>query len=368
MAATVVLSGCVPAHVPWAVQLPASSGCGGLRRDMSGNMLFAFDQEHGAAPGNARPFSEMSTVNRDLEQRAAALTSSCTSFETRVFRDLRQLRSAASQNGRCNLELLATKLADLGYHCSTREALGGGHGQACFEQLHHQHLLVGDGFYAVVVDPSFREQFKLGISSARYRAALSIPEEFVGGAGRLTALVEFLCSEMAAAFAAVGMTLPPWRHHRAMLSKWLPSRARTVAVLSAPASRKSSTAACNMLLKQIPALTCITVPPSPLQRPRVPPRSALQLMRRQTPVAAAQAPKQAQQLLKRPKQLISLTDSSASHFGLISRELEAQRSPSVKGVPAPFDMWRRINSAASEELRPRIHTVKLRGSCRASGC
>ena len=33
------------------------------------------------------------------------------------------------------------------------------------------------------------------------------------------------------------MTLPPWRHHRSMLSKWLPSRARTVRIV--PATERS---------------------------------------------------------------------------------------------------------------------------------
>ena len=34
------------------------------------------------------------------------------------------------------------------------------------------------------------------------------------------------------------MTLPPWRHHRSMLSKWLPSRARTVRIV--PSAERSA--------------------------------------------------------------------------------------------------------------------------------
>jgi len=43
------------------------------------------------------------------------------------------------------------------------------------------------------VDPNFRDQFLITAPSARYAAVLEcIPEEFVGGSSRLTALVEFL--------------------------------------------------------------------------------------------------------------------------------------------------------------------------------
>ena len=45
----------------------------------------------------------------------------------------------------------------------------------------------------MLVDPHFRDQFLITAPSARYAAALEcVPEEFVGGASRLTALVEFL--------------------------------------------------------------------------------------------------------------------------------------------------------------------------------
>ena len=35
---------------------------------------------------------------------------------------------------------------------------------------------------------------------------------------------QLLCKEMAGAFEARSMTLPPWRQARAMLSKWLPAK------------------------------------------------------------------------------------------------------------------------------------------------
>ena len=45
---------------------------------------------------------------------------------------------------------------------------------------------------------------------------------YVGAA--IEPLVDFLCSELAAAFRAEGATLPPWRAADAMLSKWRPRR------------------------------------------------------------------------------------------------------------------------------------------------
>lgn len=91
--------------------------------------------------------------------------------------------------------------------------------------------MVSDGGEVVIVDLHFREQFAMALPTGRYRAALSITEKFVGSTDRLKALVDFLCKEMAAAFSLRGLTLPPWRRKLAVLSKWLPARARTVRVL-----------------------------------------------------------------------------------------------------------------------------------------
>jgi hypothetical protein len=49
-----------------------------------------------------------------------------------------------------------------------------------------------------------------------------IAQVYVGAA--IEPLVDFLCSELAAAFRAEGATLPPWRAADAMLSKWRPRR------------------------------------------------------------------------------------------------------------------------------------------------
>lgn len=96
---------------------------------------------------------------------------------------------------------------------------------------------------AVIVDLHFREQFAMAQPTKRYRAALCITERFVGSVDRLTALVHFLCEEMAAAFTLRGLTLPPWRRKRAVLSKWRPVRDRTVDVmLGIPAALPASDA------------------------------------------------------------------------------------------------------------------------------
>ena len=37
------------------------------------------------------------------------------------------------ERGRCDVDVLAAKLARLGYRVAVRTALGGGHGQNCFQ-------------------------------------------------------------------------------------------------------------------------------------------------------------------------------------------------------------------------------------------
>lgn len=48
----------------------------------------------------------------------------------------------------------------------------------------------------------------------------------VAPATQLQPLVQLLCAEMSLAFEHHGLSLPPWRQHVALLSKWLPSKAR----------------------------------------------------------------------------------------------------------------------------------------------
>ena len=52
-----------------------------------------------------------------------------------------------------------------------------------------------------------------------------LPAEFVGTSACLVPLVQLMCAEMGASFSSRGLTCPPWRHAKSLLSKWLPSKA-----------------------------------------------------------------------------------------------------------------------------------------------
>ncbi|KXZ56570.1 hypothetical protein GPECTOR_1g511 [Gonium pectorale] len=75
----------------------------------------------------------------------------------------------------------------------------------------------------VIVDPSAREYLALAPSSPAYEAALeaAFPGSiFVGSRGRLARLVAGLGPAIAAAFAAAGMEVPPWRRTSALQHRW----------------------------------------------------------------------------------------------------------------------------------------------------
>jgi uncharacterized protein (TIGR01615 family) len=123
---------------------------------------------------------------------------------------------------------LAAKLTTAGYRVAVRQALGGGSGVAVFSNLRHSFLVVtapdGTDF---IVEPHFREQFEISQPTARYSGLLGmLPEVMVAPAARLEPLVALLCSEMSLAFEQHGLSLPPWRQSKSLLSKWLPSKAR----------------------------------------------------------------------------------------------------------------------------------------------
>jgi uncharacterized protein (TIGR01615 family) len=155
---------------------------------------------------------------------------------------------------------LVAAAAVAGYSVRVRDAVGGGQGGACLRNLRHTYLVLtpepaaaaatdGSGFdrrrsssgsaslasasasapspsqHEVVIDPSFCQQFLMAHPSPRYQAVLDVlPPVLVSTLGALQPLVEALCGEMAAAFAAADLLLPPWRSYRSMLSKWLPRR------------------------------------------------------------------------------------------------------------------------------------------------
>lgn len=81
------------------------------------------------------------------------------------------------------------------------------------------------------VDPHFREQFTVSHPTDDYKALLQlVPAVFVGMNARLVQIVTLMCSEMARSFEETQLTLPPWRRPQAMLSKWLPVKAKDIPV------------------------------------------------------------------------------------------------------------------------------------------
>jgi hypothetical protein len=73
-----------------------------------------------------------------------------------------------------------------------------------------------------------------------------LPDEVVAPRPRLRQLIAVLCAEMAASFAARGMTLPPWRRQQAVESKWLPQRSR-----DAPVAPAGAASPCKRQLPQL---------------------------------------------------------------------------------------------------------------------
>lgn len=68
--------------------------------------------------------------------------------------------------------------------------------------------------------PHFREQFEISHPTPRYSGLLSmLPSVLVASAEQITALVQLLCAEMSLAFEHHGLSLPPWRQSKSLLSK-----------------------------------------------------------------------------------------------------------------------------------------------------
>jgi uncharacterized protein (TIGR01615 family) len=153
-----------------------------------------------------------------------------------------------------NTDLVAAAQA-VGYSVKMRDSVGGGAGAACLRNLRHSFLILTPAAGSsrthhtnhttteeVIVDPTFRDQFALAHPSPRYSAVLdATPPVFVGPLSTLQPLVALLCAEMARAFTAAGIVLPPWRSYRSMLSKWVPRK--SLDLVLQPAGASSTTAA-----------------------------------------------------------------------------------------------------------------------------
>ena len=143
-----------------------------------------------------------------------------------ISRDVTWLNhSTMREDGKRDSVVLASKLVNIGYKVAIRTAMGGGSGQDCFRNLHHEFLVIAERHQEVIVDCHFRDQFRISQHTQQYQQVLNcLPEVFIGSAARLGPLVEFMCSEMAAAFKEQSVTCPPWRQARSMVSKWLPTK------------------------------------------------------------------------------------------------------------------------------------------------
>ena len=196
------------------------------------------------------------------------------------------------------------------------------------------------------------------------------------------------------------MTLPPWRHHRSMLSKWLPSRARTLRVVP-PADRSSGMAAGRDSVDGS-AQQPVHRRQSPV-RPRTPqggqggtgpPAKRLHAPKQPSP-AIKQPSSATQQASKTAVPAPAAKSAAASKVGnnnlrrasLLSKEIQDLRSPPAPPL-AKADYYA---SAAEASLRansgsawsgassdggsthgasaacPRIRTVKMRGGSSAGG-
>jgi len=70
------------------------------------------------------------------------------------------------------------------------------------------------------LQPHFREQFEIPHPTARYRGLLAmLPDVLVGTQEQMSPLVQLLCSEMSLAFEHHGLSVPPWRQVKSLLSK-----------------------------------------------------------------------------------------------------------------------------------------------------
>ena len=143
-----------------------------------------------------------------------------------LARDVRWLNhTTVREDGRRDSVVLASKLVNIGYKVAIRTAMGGGAGQDCFHNLNHEFLVITERHQEMIVDCHFKDQFKISQHTPQYQQTLNcLPEVFIGSALRLAPLVDFMGTEMAAAFKEQGVTCPPWRQPRSMISKWLPAK------------------------------------------------------------------------------------------------------------------------------------------------
>lgn len=171
-------------------------------------------------------------------QRIAYLARPVAGFEVDLLHQVQSSREACVRaDGQIDLMALARRLHAMGYACSLQCNDPGAAGDpaaagpsavdgACLEKLRHSFVVCsgrrdGSATHYCIVDPQFRDQFRIGQPTEAYEAMLAaVPPEFVGSPLRLQALADLLCTEIVEVYRDQGLPLPPWRKSGAMLSRW----------------------------------------------------------------------------------------------------------------------------------------------------
>ena len=106
----------------------------------------------------------------------------------------------------------------------------------------------------IVVECGFSEHFLIPCATHAYSKLYeNLPSVFVGPIQQMAPLVELIVHEMSKSFAEKGITMPPWRGCRAIMSKWAPQKA-TDRLPSEAASPRAESAASSSELDTPPAL------------------------------------------------------------------------------------------------------------------
>lgn len=176
-------------------------------------------------------------------QRVTYLARPTAGFEVDLLHQVQAIRGdCCTTDGELDLMRLALSLCILGYACSIQcndptllpdsqpGTSQGTHGSAvdgtCLEKLRHTFIVCsgrsdGSITHYCLVDPQFRDQFRIGQPTPAYETVLGVlPPEFVGSPLRLQALADVLCTEIVDVYREQNLPLPPWRKSQAMLSKW----------------------------------------------------------------------------------------------------------------------------------------------------
>ncbi|CAD7705040.1 unnamed protein product [Ostreobium quekettii] len=205
---------------------------GGLGREVSGELIFQVELDAwdniNARGGRSRGEGEAApnAFLQILRQWGTPNNSFC----IQVLNDIQEVKNSLNlRSSKIGPRALGDALAAVGYKVHIRTAVGG-RDESLFLELHHEFLVVfleGSGDWEedaeVIVEPNFRDQFKILNPTLRYSQIVdTIPEEYAGPVHRLGDLVQLLCKEMASSFSSMGTTLPPWRCQRSMISRWRP--------------------------------------------------------------------------------------------------------------------------------------------------